>query len=325
MKRLVVIDGNAVMHRAYHAIPPLTTKDGTPTNAVYGFITMMLRIVSDLKPTHLIVVFDRPAPTFRKKLYEQYQATRPKMDDELSVQIGIIHEVLEAFAVSVYEQDGFEADDVIGTIVAKSHRHKKTEDGVDQVIVVTGDRDILQLVDDEHVYVYMPTKGLSTAKLYDKNATIKKLGIPPEQVADFKALSGDSSDNYPGVAGIGPKTAQSLLSQFGSVEGIYKALEAGVDGSMPQKMRDKLTENKETALLFKHIATIRNDVPVEIALPKAAIHTFDTKDVHAVLEKYGFISLIRRLSPQDEEIKTKETAKETKKSNDDDTEQLSLV
>lgn len=162
MNRLVLIDGNAMLHRAYHAIPPfLTSPDGSVVNAVYGFGTMLVKLIGDLKPTHVAVAFDRPKPTFRKKLFKEYQAKRPELDPELIEQIPKVHDLITSFGIPIFEQDGFEADDVIGTLA----KNRKKE-GIDQIIIVTGDRDILQLVEDEKVLVYMPTKGLSEAKLY---------------------------------------------------------------------------------------------------------------------------------------------------------------
>src|SRR3989344_5599255 len=214
MNRLVLIDGNAVLHRAYHALPPLTAPDGSIVNAVYGFASILFKLHHDLAPTHLAVAFDRPKPTFRKKLFADYQAKRPEMDKELVGQIEKVHELVRAFGIPIYEVDGYEADDVLGTIA------KQTKE---EVIIVTGDRDLLQLVNDR-VKTYMPIKGLSEAKLYGVVEARERLGVNPTQISDFKALAGDASDNYPGVAGIGPKTAVELLSQFRTVEEIYTAI-----------------------------------------------------------------------------------------------------
>src|SRR5581483_3848194 len=188
MKKLVLIDGNAILHRAFHALPSsLTTKNGEPINATYGFVSMLLRIVVDLKPTHIAVAFDTPVETFRKAQYVGYQAQRPRMESELSSQFDKTYKALEAMNIPIYKVERYEADDVIGTIA------KQCRDKIDEVVVVTGDRDILQLVDDKKVFVYMPVKGLTNAKLYDEKAVIERMGLKPSQIVDLKALMGDSS------------------------------------------------------------------------------------------------------------------------------------
>lgn len=298
MQRLVLIDGNAVLHRAFHAIPPLTAPDGSVVNAVYGFTTMLIRIVHDLAPTHLAVAFDRPKPTFRKELFAGYQAKRPEMDETLVPQIEKVHDVVRALGVQIFEMDGFEADDVIGTLCQLATGDRGQGTGIDQVIIVTGDRDILQLVVDEKVLVYMPTKGLSEAKLYGKKEVVERMGVPPTQVADLKALSGDSSDNYPGVAGIGPKTAVGLLAQFGSTEALYEAIQKK-DKRLEQfstGVLAKLATGTKDAVLFKEIASIRRDVPIEVAFDACKVTTLNTEEGRAALLKFGFQSLIKRLA-----------------------------
>lgn len=301
MNRLVIIDGNAIMHRAYHALPPMRNQEGLPTNAVYGFTSMLLRLIGDIKPTHLTVVFDRPAPTFRKKLYADYQSKRPKMDEDLSVQIDLVHEVVDSFGIPIYEKDGYEADDVIGTIatqIGNEHTHGTDADStrVDQTIIVTGDRDILQLVTDR-VLVFMPVRGLTKSKLYGVDETEKKLGVPPRKVIDLKALSGDSSDNYPGVAGIGPKTAKTLLDTYGTLEAVYTAAEK--DGDVPEmreSVRKKLLDGKDDAFLSRELATIHTAVPIQFSVEKSLLDDLDTARAHGALERFGFYSLIARLS-----------------------------
>lgn len=275
MNRLVLIDGNAILHRAYHALPPLTAPDGSVVNAVYGFGTMLLRLIGDLKPTHVAVAFDRPKPTFRKKLFEGYQAKRPKMDEELVDQIPKVHALVSGFGIPIFEKDGFEADDVIGTIA----KHAK-KDGIDQVIIVTGDRDILQLVRDDKVLVYMPTKGLSQAKLYDEKAVFERMGVAPEKVPDLKALAGDPSDNYAGVAGIGPKTAVALLVKYKTLEGILKTKELSVG-------------EKKSARLGRDLATIRTNVPLSGAL--VPLGSLNRPEAIRELTTLGFRSLLKRI------------------------------
>lgn len=287
MNRLVLIDGNAVMHRAYHALPPLTAPDGRPVHIVYGFVSMILKIFQDLKPTHMTVAFDRPGPTFREKLFAAYQSQRPKMEDDFVLQIPLVHEVVAAFGIPIFECDGFEADDVIGTICRQiNHRT------IDQAVIITGDRDILQLVHDEKVLLFMPTKGLSEGKLYGEKEATERMGLPPNLIVDLKALMGDASDNYPGVAGIGPKTAIQLLTQFGSVENIYAHIDA-VSGSATKA---KLLAGKESAFLGKRLATIRTDAPIVFEPHSARISSLDTVAARNILESLRFPSLLRRLS-----------------------------
>ena len=310
MNRLVLIDGNAILHRAFHALPPLTAPDGSLVNAVYGFTSMLFKLYHDLRPTHIAVAFDRAAPTFRKELYKEYQAKRPEMDKELVGQIEKIHEVIGAFGIPMYEMDGYEADDVIGTIAKKATRNKRQETGktIDQVIIVTGDRDILQLVEDERVLVYMPTKGLSEAKLYGEKEVVERIGVKPSQVVEFKALAGDPSDNYPGVAGIGPKTAAQLIGEFGSIEKLYQALKdksSVVSRQLSAKTVQRLEEGEESARLSHELAAIKTDVPVDVTIDECKVTTLDTPEARKALEDLHFHSLLKRL----EGVQTKESDK----------------
>ena len=281
MKKLVLIDGNAILHRAFHALPPLTTKSGQPINAVYGLVSLLLRVITDLKPTHIIVVFDTEKPTFRHKEFVNYQAQRPKMASELSGQFDKAKRVLQAFGIPIYSKEGFEADDVIGTIA-------RQVTGL-EVVIVTGDRDILQLVSD-HVKLYMPIVGLASAKLFGKNEVIEKMGVPPEQISDFKALVGDPSDNYPGVAGIGPKTAISLLSKYNNLENIYKNLE-----SFPKAVSKKLTAGKDSAFLSQKLAKIVTDVSFDFNIDKADHWDVDSDRVLSLFSEFGFKTLTDRI------------------------------
>ena len=231
MSKLVIFDGNAIMHRAYHAMPPMRTTSGDPISAVYGLTSMLLRVVEDLKPSHLAFAFDRPEPTFRKKLLEAYQSHRPEMAEDLGGQFEKAYEVLQAMGIPVYDKAGYEADDVIGTIAKmatthviasktkqssmKKDRHAVARDdnSVGEVVVVTGDRDMLQLVNDK-TKLYMSERGLGKAKLYGDNETKERMGVAPERIVDLKGLMGDSSDNYKGVPGVGPKTAMNLLDKY---------------------------------------------------------------------------------------------------------------
>ena len=282
--KLVLIDGNAILHRAYHAMPSLNSKNGTPINAVYGFVSMLLRIILDLKPTHIAVAWDTAKPTFRHAQYTNYQANRPKGDSELIVQFDIAYKVLDAMQIPKYFLEGYEADDIIGTI---SNQVKN----VDQVDIVTGDRDILQLVDDQkHIFVYMPTKGISEGKLYKDQDVVERMGVHANQIIDFKALVGDASDNYPGVLGIGPKTAIGLLKTYGSVEQIYKNL-----NDIKPAVAKKLAEGVEPAGISQNLATIVRDVPITFKLDEAAKWDISSKKVLDKFAEIGFKTLSERV------------------------------
>lgn len=313
MNRLIIIDGNAILHRAFHALPPLTAPNGTVVNAVYGFTSMLMRLVSDLTPTHLAVAFDRPAPTFRKKLFADYQIKRPKMDDSLASQIPLVHDVVSTMNIPIFEIDGFEADDVIGTLCAAQ------KDVMDQIIVVTGDRDLLQLV-TEKIKLYMPTKGLSEAKLYGTKETIERLGVLPNQIPDYKALAGDSSDNYPGVPGIGPKTASDLLHTYHSIEKLYDALQ---NATCSPSIKEKLEKNKELAFLSKELATIKIDVPINTNIQAVDVSQLNADPVIEILKQFGFNSLLKRMqTPSDTNVQNKKKKEERKQAIDS---QMSLL
>ena len=315
MERLIIIDGNAILHRAFHAIPPLTTIKGELVNAIFGFLSMMLRIVHDLKPAFLVVTFDRAKPTFRKKLFKAYQAKRPKMDEGLSGQIERMHEVLEKMNVSVFEMDGYEADDVIGTIASEVivPKNPKLE-----VIIITGDRDILQLVNDR-VKVYMPVKGLSVSKLFGEKEVEEKFGIKSSQMVDYKALVGDQSDNYPGVGGIGPKTASGLLSRFKTLEKLYRK----IDEVENENTREKLKAGVKEAEMSKKLAQIYTEVPIDFDLGKCRLPNFDRPDIHQLLDEMQFRTLIGRLGTgiKNNELRIKNINKEKKK---DESQQIKL-
>jgi len=308
MERLIIIDGNAILHRAFHAIPPLTTIKGELVNAIFGFLSMMLRIVHDLKPAFLVVTFDRAKPTFRKKLFKAYQAKRPKMDEGLSGQIERMHEVLEKMNVSVFEMDGYEADDVIGTITNRIKNNNKNNNI--ETIIITGDRDILQLVSDR-VKVYMPVKGLSESKLFGEKEVEEKFGIKPSQIVDYKALVGDQSDNYPGVSGIGPKTASHLLSHFRTLERLYQK----IDEVENENVKGKLKAGEKEAEMSKQLAQIVTNVPVDFDLKKCRLPNFDRPDIHQLLEELQFRTLIGRLvsGNKNNELRIKNKNKEKKK------------
>ncbi len=284
MKRLILIDGNAILHRAYHALPPLTAPDGTLVNAVYGFFSMFLTVLHTQKPDYVVICFDRPKPTFRQELFVGYQQHRPKMSDDLVPQIQLVHDVLGKMRVAIFEVDGYEADDLIGTISVKAVAENM------EVIIVSGDRDLLQLVNNR-VKMLAPVVGVKNIVLYDEEAVVEKFGVKPSQFVDYKALIGDSSDGYPGVSGIGPKTASQLLRQFGSFEGLYKNLQ-----DVSPKIAEKLAQDAEQAALAKKLAGIVTDAPIDFTPEKCAVMDFDTKGATEAFRDLGFESLIKRLT-----------------------------
>jgi DNA polymerase I len=291
VKKLILIDGNAILHRAFHALPPLTNKDGIIVNAVYGFFSMFLKILEDQKPDFIVVCFDKKAPTFRKELFVGYQAKRPKMSDDLVPQIRFVHEILSKAKVEIFEVDGYEADDLIGTISVQAVKGK-LDGGVD-VFIVSGDRDLLQLV-NSHVKMIAPITGLTNMLIFDESAVTLKYGIKPSQMVDYKALVGDASDNYPGVVGIGPKTASMLINEYKSLDNIYKNLEA-IKVKNPN-LAIKLAEGAEAAGLAQKLAGVVLDAPITLDIEKAGIKYFDKEGLIKEFEKFGFKSLLKRLS-----------------------------
>lgn len=288
MNRLVIIDGNAILYRAYHALPNFTTSKKEPVGAIFGFVSMLLRIIQDLAPTHLIVTFDRKAPTFRQNMYVDYHANRKVMEDDLIAQIPGVHKVVESFAIPIFEMDGYEADDVIGTLVHQAISDKQKEIRNKEVIIVTGDRDLLQLV-NSHVKVYMPIKGLTEAKMYGEKEVEEKYGIRADQVVDYKALVGDASDNYPGVRGIGPKTASGLIQKYGTFENIYQHV-----SELPEKQKQALTDGVEEAEMAKKLAQIVKDAPVHLRWKECEFEIADPEKIVEVLRSFEFRTLTNR-------------------------------
>jgi len=314
MNRLVLVDGNAIVHRAYHALPPLhKTEDGQLTNAVYGFFSMVLKIVVDLNPDHLIVCFDRPAPTFRKQLFVGYQATRPKMEDDLSGQFEIIRNILKRIKVSVFELDGYEADDLIGTLARQAYEENKEN----QVIILTGDRDLLQLV-NHRVLILAPITGVTKMILFDSDKVKEKYGLEPSQFIDYKALVGDASDNYPGVTGIGPKGAANLLNKYKTLEGIYQNL-----AEINPKTAEKLAIDAEQSALAKKLATIEVNAPIHLKMNECRISDMDRKELLKAFEELSFNSLINRFKLDKEPKIIKKNTKEKKE--EEEKNQLGLL
>ena len=284
MDKLLILDGNSVLHRAYYALPDWRNRSGEATAGVYGFLSMMLKALEDLKPTHLAVVFDHPSPTFRHTMYVGYQTNREKerqVSEDIWGQIEKLKIVLEKMGIPVYQVAGFEADDVIGTISAQRSAHSA------QVIIITGDRDLMQLV-DKKINLYMPIKGLSDTVIVDEDKVMERMGVHPKQIIDYKALVGDSSDNYPGVAGIGPKTATALLAEYGTFENVVK-----------KSGNAKVIAGYEGGELSKRLATIRTDAPVTYDREKCSVPS--AQKITEVLQELGHKSLIKRMGGKTDE------------------------
>jgi len=297
MKTLLVIDANSLIHRAFHALPPLANSRGEMTNAVYGFVSILLRAIKELNPEYIAAAFDVAGPTERHKEFAEYKATRKKAPDELYNQFPFVKEFLEAFQIPIYEKEGFEADDIIGTIAKKAVKQKDVK-----IVIVSGDMDTLQLI-EENIQVYTMRKGVQDTVLFDKDAVQKKFdGLQAHQVVDYKGLRGDPSDNIPGVIGVGEKTAIQILKEFNSIENLYKALDKGKTSLKPA-LKEKLESQKDNAVLSKKLATINVSVPISWDIQDASWKQYDEKKVRRLLERFEFGSLMKRLPG----IKTQKT------------------
>ncbi|WP_234121489.1 DNA polymerase I [Clostridium hydrogenum] len=291
MERLLILDGNSLMNRAFYALPPLTNAEKLHTNAIYGFTTMLLKMKEEIKPDYVVTTFDRKAPTFRHKEYEDYKAGRKKMPPELAEQFPVVKELLSKLAINIFEIDGFEADDLIGTL-ATFAKSKNIE-----VYIVTGDKDALQLADD-NVKIVINKKGMTEKEIYDKKRMIEEFGVTPTQFIDVKGLMGDKSDNIPGVQGIGPKTAFKLIQDYGSVEEVLKNIE-NING---KKVKENLERDAEKAIFSKKLATIMTNVPVEIDLDAIrSKEEFDSSAVREIFLKLQFKTLLDKIPEVAEE------------------------
>ena len=287
-KTLVIIDGNSIINRAFYALPEMSNKEGLKTNAIYGFTNMLLKIIDTYNPTHISVAFDRKAPTFRHIEFKEYKAGRKKMPDELREQFEPLKDLLDKFNIHRLEIDGYEADDIIGTV------SKIAEDNGFKVYIVTGDKDAIQLASNKTTTL-ITKKGVGEVEEYDYDSVIEKYEMTPTQFIDLKGLMGDKSDNIPGVPGIGEKTGIKLIKEFSSIEGIFDNIDS-IKGST----KKKLEENKELAIMSKKLATIIRDVPVEFNLEELEYGNYNTKDILDVFKYLGFTSLIPRIGSLDE-------------------------
>ncbi len=298
LEKFVILDGHAIIYRAYHAFKDLSDPTGQPINAVYGFARILLKVINDYDPKYIAVAFDhKNGKSKRVADFEKYKAQRPPMPDDLISQVAIIKDLVAAFNIPQFEIDGFEADDLLGTIADEVKKQKSV-----QTIIVTGDKDILQLVDDNKTHVFIPGRGrFSKDREYDEAGVLQRLGVTPAQVPDLKALMGDPSDNIPGVKGVGEKTATKLIQEFKTLENVYKTVEtqSAEEPVITGAVLKKLVADKDMAFLSKKLATILHDAPVDFELEKCVTKNYDKDRVSELFEKYSFNSL-KGLLPKDE-------------------------
>ncbi len=324
--RLVLVDGHSLLFRAFYAIPYLTSPDGAMVNAVYGFASILLSVIEELKPTHMAICFDSEGPTFRKDGYEKYKANRQKAPEEFKEQVPRAFEVVEKMNMPMFAVKGFEADDLIGTIAEQARDESKHEI---ETVIVTGDQDIFQLVENKKVLVFIPGMRSKPSIMYGEEEVEQKLGVRKDQVVDYKGLAGDSSDNIPGIRGIGPKTAVELLKKFENLEGVYNKLDEarsevlGTESESEEieakQLKEialkmgvgvavvaKLIEGRELAFKSRELATIMREVPIELKLEDCRVTGYDKRETVALFEKFGFKSLIKRLPADEFEMSVQE-------------------
>ncbi|MBI5153310.1 MAG: DNA polymerase I [Parcubacteria group bacterium] len=304
MKTLILIDANALIHRAFYALPPMTGRDGSPTNALYGLSSILLKITREMQPDYIVAAFDLPVPTFRHKEFEAYKAQRKKASPELVAQLKSAPKVFEAFGIRTLSQEGYEADDVLASLVEQFGG----EAGL-KVIIITGDLDTLQLVKGDKVTVSTMKKGIGEIVVYDEKEVRARFGLSPDQLPDYKGLKGDPSDNIPGVPGIGDKTAIKLLQEFHDLENLYEAIEKDKT-AVELKTYTKLIENKDQAFFSKYLAVVRRDLELGVTLLDLTF-SFDEEKLRSFFEGYHFRSLVARLMNNEEVSQNREEEKHT--------------
>src|SRR3989338_4420324 len=310
-KILVLLDAHAILHRAFHALPDFTSPKGEPTGALYGFTAFLIKVIRELKPDYIAAAYDLPKPTFRHIAYDKYKAGRTKMDDSLAKQINRSHDILKAFNVPVYSAEGFEADDVLGTIVEKIQKNPEWEKGI-KTVIAAGDMDTLQLVRDNDVVIYTIKKGINETIVYDEKAVVERYGFGPELIVDYKALKGDPSDNIIGVKGIGEKSATELIKKYGGIENIFSKLKEGKIEAKPRVI-ELLKRGEEEAQFSKTLAEIRKDAPIDFSLEKISWkEKFYKEKTKPILNELGFRSLADRLNRENKKSIEVGQEKETK-------------
>jgi DNA polymerase-1 len=288
-KRLIILDSNALLHRAFHALPPLTNKSGQETGAVYGYLLTLFKAIKDLKPEYVVATFDTKAKTFRHKRFLDYKAQRPQTPSGIISQIPITKDVLGSFKIPVFAKDGFEADDLIATICKLVQKENKDL----EIFILTGDLDNLQLV-NEKIKVYTLGKGIKDTVIYDINKVKERFQVDPNQMVDFKALTGDPSDNIPGVEGIGKKTASEIIQRYKTIEALYEELSTDTAVLKP-KVKEALKQNKKTAIMSKELVKMKNDVDIDFKIKECEFGLFDKKNIEKKLNDLEFNSLVNRI------------------------------
>ena len=297
--KLLILDGNSVINRAFYGVKPLTNREGLFTHAIYGFLNILERMEKEEQPEAVCVAFDLHGPTFRHLRYDGYKATRHGMPEELAMQMPVMKDVLRAMNIPIYECQGWEADDVIGTVGRICSNNEW------ECVIVTGDRDSLQLIDENvHVKLVISKAGQTSATLYTEDKFREEYGFEPKKLIDLKALMGDSSDNIPGVAGVGPKTATDLLKKFGSLDGVYENIE---DKSIRPKLREKLLNDKENAYLSYELATIRPEAPIDFEPRDAIVQPYNRPALYTLFQKLEFVRLIDKYGLRGAELEGKQT------------------
>jgi len=288
MEKFVLIDANALLHRAFHALPPLTTKAGQPTGALYGFLLTLLKVIKELQPRYIAACFDTKEKTFRHEQLVEYKANRPVTNPALVSQIPLTKYILKSFNIPIFEKEGYEADDLIATICKQCEKNQQVE-----IYILTGDFDNLQLV-NERVKVYILSRGIKEAVIYDINKVKEKFKVDPSQIIDLKALTGDVSDNIPGVKGIGEKTASQIIQVYGSLENLYQEL-ATDTAVLKKKIKKLLKENKEKVFLARNLIKMRNDVPIDFNLKDCQFGGFKKEEIEEKFRQLEFNSLLNRI------------------------------
>lgn len=287
-RTFLIIDANSLIHRAYHALPPLTDSSGRPAGALYGVSSILLKIMREISPGYAVAAFDRPEPTFREQEYSAYKEHRPEATEDLVSQLIASKEFFKAFGIVCLDYPGFEADDIIGTVASRV----SGAESIEKVVILSGDLDVLQLVDGGKVVAWIPQKGISLFTEYGPEEVVGKMGVPPERVTDYKGLVGDSSDNIPGVQGIGPKTAADLIGKYGPLEDLYDLSPEPKTAALKNVL-----ENKEIALLSKRLATISKSVPISFSsVDHFKVDPLPSSELSAFLLSKGFRNLAERVS-----------------------------